>query len=757
MHALQLELQQAIGSTFAFQERDLLKLLAPQLERWKKLPVEDRAEFAVASLEEMRARGEIGYVLDIATKAVTTQLLRGVTLPPDQALRAVQAVSQRRRLFPYKAVLKAIESQSLTMDLRAALHALKPEIDEWHGGPQCRELHERIDAILQAAFTPIEKPITPASTWSGRVFADFSGTIQREKWFALFRHAQDLSQSTPSKKWLATAAEWIGAIGEAEFLHKAEQWLAYGPMPDLGPIQMPDAEAEYQKGFVWAVAVTNHPPAAGWLADHAVACYKKIPMIGAVSQKVGNACVGALAAIPHAEAVAQLSRLGQRIKYDVAQRLIEKALVQAADAQGVSREDLETMNVPRFGLNAAVDAALATDAEVGVALATMLKANYPEAPKEFKKAEKELATCLTTQRLRLERMLLHQNTCSIDNWRQWYLEHPILSTLAKRLIWQFDDRPGMPRNGRIVDWAGAEVATQGTTVRLWHPATSDAQTIFSWRCFLEDNHIQQPFKQAHREIYILTGAERETATYSNRFANHILKQHVFAALCRERGWDFRLMGVWDSHNTPTLALPRFGLFAEFDVDFPANEEVSGHAIYLLIATGQVRFRKADGTPVPLEQIDSIVFSEILRDIDLFVGVCSIGSDPAWGAEATQQHREYWNVFSFGALTQAAENRKEIVAGLLPKLAIAGQCRIDGRFLVVRGSLREYHIHLGSGNVRMEPGSQYLCIVQGAGDKAGSVFLPFAGDRILAQILSKALLLAADAKIKDPSILKQIQH
>jgi hypothetical protein len=38
-----------------------------------------------------------------------------------------------------------------------------------------------------------------------------------------------------------------------------------------------------------------------------------------------------------------------------------------------------------------------------------------------------------------------------------------------------------------------------------------------------------------------------------------------------------------------------------------------------------------------------------------------------------------------------------------------------------------------------------------------VFLPFEGDRTLSIILSKAFLLAEDAKITDPTIVRQIDH
>ena len=57
--------------------------------------------------------------------------------------------------------------------------------------------------------------------------------------------------------------------------------------------------------------------------------------------------------MPGLEGVAQLSRLAARVKYDVARRLIEKAMNEAAERNQVSRDDLEAMAVPSFGLDAA--------------------------------------------------------------------------------------------------------------------------------------------------------------------------------------------------------------------------------------------------------------------------------------------------------------------------------------------------------------------------------------------------------------------
>jgi hypothetical protein len=110
----------------------------------------------------------------------------------------------------------------------------------------------------------------------------------------------------------------------------------------------------------------------------------------------------------------------------------------------------------------------------------------------------------------------------------------------------------------------------------------------------------------------------------------------------------------------------------------------------------------------------------------------------------------------GQLTRAAEVRREVLAQLVPRLAIADRCTLEDRHLVVRGDLRTYRIHLGSANILMSPDDQYLCIVPARGGQAGELFLPFDDDRVLSLILSKAFLLAADAKITDPLITSQIR-
>jgi hypothetical protein len=93
---------------------------------------------------------------------------------------------------------------------------------------------------------------------------------------------------------------------------------------------------------------------------------------------------------------------------------------------------------------------------------------------------------------------------------------------------------------------------------------------------------------------------------------------------------------------------------------------------------------------------------------------------------------------------------------LPGLKIARRCELADRFLIVHGDIRTYKIHLGSGNILMEPNDRYLCIVP-APAASVDVRLPFEGDNMLSIILSKAAMLAADDKITDRSIVSQLER
>jgi hypothetical protein len=97
-------------------------------------------------------------------------------------------------------------------------------------------------------------------------------------------------------------------------LEAAVRWLALGASPNRPGVQVSSGEAEFQAGFLWMLADQADERLPALLATFAESALKKIPMLGAVSQKVGNACVNVLAELPGPGPVAQLSRLSRRVK-----------------------------------------------------------------------------------------------------------------------------------------------------------------------------------------------------------------------------------------------------------------------------------------------------------------------------------------------------------------------------------------------------------------------------------------------------------
>lgn len=627
---------------------------------------------------------------------------------------------------------------------------------------------------------------------------------ERDSCKALLEHCASATSSRPSAKWRKHAAALVELLSVERLAPvisrtlkeigkpgQTERRRSFWGNHQTDPTQIHVTHSELLRGIVWCAGLFEDQDSISALGQAAEACFKKLPGIGPRSPKIGNACLWALANIGSTDAVAQLSRLKTKVRHASVRKQLAKALQTAAETAGVSPEELEEIAVPTFGFTqvgehrrpvgdytarlSIVDTRktqlewVKPDGKTQKSVPKAIKDEFVDEIKSLKQAGKEIEKLLPAHRDRIEQLYLQKRSWSPAEFRARYLDHTVVGAIARRLIWRFDDgsraSTGIWHDGRIVDASDEELdqSREDSRVTLWHPIDSGIEEVRRWRDWLEAHSVRQPFKQAHREVYILTDAERRTETYSNRFAAHVLRQHQFAALCQQRGWRYALQGAWDSHNTPFVDIPTWNIRAEFWVDAAGEDDAftSEAGIYLYVCTDQVRFYEmGHAEPMTLEDVPPLVFSEIMRDVDLFVGVASVGNDPNWADGGPEgRYVDYWQSYSFGDLSATAQTRKEVLQRLIPRLKIAPRCSFSDKFLVVRGDVRTYKIHLGSGNILMEPNDQYLCIVPARGSAAkgaGRVFLPFEGDERLSIILSKAMLLAEDGKIKDRTIVSQIK-
>ena len=286
---------------------------------------------------------------------------------------------------------------------------------------------------------------------------------------------------------------------------------------------------------------------------------------------------------------------------------------------------------------------------------------------------------------------------------------------------------------------------------------SDAGLVLAWRQRLVKLGVTQPFKQAHREVYVLTDAERATNIYSNRFAGHVVEQRRFRRPVSGAGLGVpRVWRLGPGNGRPLKRVPERKLQVEFWVEPIETAMNQENFQFDYLSTDQFRFVTADGDPIALEDVDPVLFSELMRDGDLFVGVAGIGADPAWGDRGDDRFGEYWTKAAFGDSRKAARHDircsrtccrgspSRHVAG--SKSAISSLKERSGRIasISVPGTSRwnrTINISASSGIARRE--------VKTSG-------LPFEGDDTLSIILSKAFMLADDDKIKDASINSQIR-
>ncbi len=244
---------------------------------------------------------------------------------------------------------------------------------------------------------------------------------------------------------------------------------------------------------------------------------------------------------------------------------------------------------------------------------------------------------------------------------------------------------------------------------------------------LFERKIRQPFKQVFRELYLKLGEELEK-TESRLFAGNQIQPQKTAGTLRGRRWiaDYEdgLQKVYYKENIVACIYAMADWFTPSDIEAPALEWVAF-------------YDRKTGQPKKLKEIPDVIYSEVMRDVDLAVSVAHAG-----GVDPETSH-------------STVEMRRAIAQCNLDLFKIRN-VRLEGSHAMIDGKLGRYSVHLGSGVVH-QIGNSMLFVVPVHSQHRGRIFLPFIDDDPkTAEIMSKILLFAEDTKIKDPSILEQIR-
>lgn len=757
--------------------------------RWRRLK-HDPPELQIAVLRAACARtyglgSDRPRRVELQRAMASKLLRRNLPFTENDLLVLLEAWLRLGYVVPGGSLLSAVEQYAggseLSLPVKRVLKRLSVRAEGragYFGEPSTKESRAHARRIARLLDPSSGEAVALPQGAFARRFDDLLASLperDRAGWRALAALGVTAGdRSSPSRKWQAAAA---GEMRERDLgqVRSALVRLLDETTPD--PAQ-PDDSLDILKGLIWYSAqIEGLAEPVGRFAER---CFRKIPKVGARSVKLGNAALWALSEIvDDPAAAAELFRLAQKIKRPTTQLAIGKRIAELARKRGQAVGEMEDACLPDYGLDMDGGARFSFGASrmelslqatgleqawfnrSGSTVKTVpaeVRAHHAAELKICRRRVKDIGRARAAQVLRLEQSWLEGRRWRLSDWRTHFLSHPLRRPIVQALIWRIGSCDVLPIGDALTDLRGvAQRFPDDAEVSLWHPLHNSPERVLAWRQRILELAITQPIKQAHREIYVLTDAERRTGVYSNRFAAHILRQHQLRALCQARGWTYELMGSFDVHSVPARLVPGHELVVEYDVHVVDDGLDAGSGVALHVRSDQVRFVSVLSEAVALDDVPPVVFSEAMRDIDLFVAVTSVANDPAWADGGPQgPNRLYWSEWAFADLGQSATVRKELIAWIAPRLSIADRLEVADKFLIVQGKRQKYAIHFGSGNIQIRPSNRYLCIVpDGAPAEAARLKLPFEGDRVLSTILSKAFLLVDEDKIEDPTILRQL--
>ncbi len=362
-------------------------------------------------------------------------------------------------------------------------------------------------------------------------------------------------------------------------------------------------------------------------------------------------------------------------------------------------------------------------------------------PAKYKKAPETLEAQAIVKKLREQhtrtRQMLEQSMEDGTVFQVWEIlalfQNPVVCPLVKPLLYVTADAGevlGFLSEEGLTGWSGKTLSvTPDTKVRIAHPC--DLYREGHWQDYqraLFERKLRQPFRQVFRELYVKLPEELEKRE-TRLFSGYQIQPKKTVVTLRSRRWvaDYEsgLQKVYYKEDIIAGLRALADWFSPSDIEAPTLE-------------GVVFYNRNDFSELRVSEIPERIYSEVMRDVDLAVSTAYVG-----GVDPEASH-------------STVEMRRVILEGNL-RLFRLENVRLQGNHAVIDGKFGQYTVHLGSGVVH-QAGNAMLHVLPVHSQHRGRIFLPFADeDPKTAEILSKVLMFAEDAKIRDPAVIAQIRR
>lgn len=315
-------------------------------------------------------------------------------------------------------------------------------------------------------------------------------------------------------------------------------------------------------------------------------------------------------------------------------------------------------------------------------------------------------------------------------------ENPVTKVIVENLVFVSSCGEfihGMISGNKLYDYSGKEYnLEENFHLRVAHPYDLYAHQVWAdyQKLYFEKGEkegLKQPFRQVFRELYTKLSEELDKKKSLLFSGNQIQTRRTIGAL-RNRRWvaDYEdgLQKIYYKDNIIAEIYAVADWFSPSDIEAPTLEAVTF-------------VNRRTYEPIKIADLPDIVYSEVMRDVDLAVSVAHAG-----GVDPETSH-------------STVEMRKVILEFNLKLFGIKN-VRFEKNHAIIEGTHAKYSIHLGSGVIHQFGGHQ-INVLAVSGGKKSKLFLPFIDeDPKTAEIMTKVITFAEDHKIKDPYIMEQIK-
>jgi predicted DNA-binding WGR domain protein len=360
-------------------------------------------------------------------------------------------------------------------------------------------------------------------------------------------------------------------------------------------------------------------------------------------------------------ALMQINSIAQKVKFKGIKQRAQECMESIAKERNMSRAELEDRIVPDCDLDERGTRIFDFGSRqfrfvLGADLKPMVKDNdnkvksdlpKPNAKDDKDKAElaiaewkllkKQVSEVIKLQPARLEQAMITGRRWRVDEFEMLLVQHPLITHLAQRIVWSGYDAAGKSiatfRNTEDRTYADPQDETFQLTgidrIGIIHPLNLSAELRAIWGELMSDYEIIPPFPQLGRPLYGLNPGE-ETALEITRFKDLEIPIVALVRTLENLGWE---KGVLHDHGDYSV---HFKYFPAVDLTAVVGDY---EAVFVDLGTYVGEVDRIDGCCflpglqnrlddypigsyrqelkdrcIPLGAVDSIVISEVLKDL-----------------------------------------------------------------------------------------------------------------------------------------------